>query len=107
MAPKAAEGEPPPILRFPVSEQGDEFFLLEATPYGSKPLDVKLRGSEGSAVFAAKREFIVEPPLKPLTSVSTPSCFPTFSLLFFLFPWLPFLLCPFPFCTTPASHDMS
>ena len=51
-----ASAEPPPILRFPLADKGDEFFLLEATPYGSKPLDLKLRGSEGSAVFAAKRE---------------------------------------------------
>ncbi|EMR61293.1 putative dna double-strand break repair and vj recombination xrcc4 protein [Eutypa lata UCREL1] len=48
----AAEG--PPVLRFPISGKEDEFFLLEATSYGSKPLDLKLRGSEGSAVFAAK-----------------------------------------------------
>ncbi|RYP55448.1 hypothetical protein DL770_010913 [Monosporascus sp. CRB-9-2] len=43
-----------PVLRFPISGKEDEFFLLEVTPYGSKPLDLKLRGSEGSAVFAAK-----------------------------------------------------
>ncbi|RYP52048.1 hypothetical protein DL768_002731 [Monosporascus sp. mg162] len=45
-----------PVLRFPISGKEGEFFLLEVTPYGSKPLDLKLRGSEGSAVFAAKRE---------------------------------------------------
>ncbi|RYP14808.1 hypothetical protein DL765_006109 [Monosporascus sp. GIB2] len=43
-----------PVLRFPISGKEAEFFLLEVTPYGSKPLDLKLRGSEGSAVFAAK-----------------------------------------------------
>ena len=58
-----ASAEPPPILRFPLADKGDEFFLLEATPYGSKPLDLKLRGSEGSAVFAAKRELPSPPPL--------------------------------------------
>ncbi|RYO75919.1 hypothetical protein DL766_009867 [Monosporascus sp. MC13-8B] len=43
-----------PVLRFPISGKEDEFFLLEVMPYGSKPLDLRLRGSEGSAVFAAK-----------------------------------------------------
>ena len=62
-----ASAEPPPILRFPVADKGDEFFLLEATPYGSKPLDLKLRGSEGSAVFAAKRELPLPPSPFPFT----------------------------------------
>ncbi|RYP09855.1 hypothetical protein DL764_000989 [Monosporascus ibericus] len=43
-----------PVLRFQISGKEGEFFLLEVMPYGSKPLDLKLRGSEGSAVFAAK-----------------------------------------------------
>ncbi|RYP40966.1 hypothetical protein DL769_011691 [Monosporascus sp. CRB-8-3] len=43
-----------PVLRFSIFGREDEFFLLEVTHYGSKPLDLKLRGSEGSAVFAAK-----------------------------------------------------
>ena len=65
-----ASAEPPPILRFPLVDKGDEFFLLEATPYGSKPLDLKLRGSEGSAVFAAKRELPLPPSPFPFPHLS-------------------------------------
>ncbi|KAI1764332.1 hypothetical protein GGR53DRAFT_325161 [Hypoxylon sp. FL1150] len=42
------------ILRFPICEKGNEYLLLEVSSNGSRPLDLKLVGSEGTAVFAMK-----------------------------------------------------
>ncbi|KAI0378388.1 hypothetical protein F5Y04DRAFT_149229 [Hypomontagnella monticulosa] len=42
------------ILRFPISGKEDEYFLLEASSNGSRPLDLKLIGSESTAVFITK-----------------------------------------------------
>ncbi|KAI0534294.1 hypothetical protein GGR58DRAFT_505449 [Xylaria digitata] len=43
-----------PVLRFPVSGQEGDSFLVEVSPNGSRPLDLKLTGSESTAVFLAK-----------------------------------------------------
>ncbi|KAI3320703.1 hypothetical protein HD806DRAFT_538153 [Xylariaceae sp. AK1471] len=43
-----------PVLRFPISGQEDGSFLLEVSPNGSRPLDLKLIGSESTAVFLIK-----------------------------------------------------
>ncbi|KAI1121782.1 hypothetical protein F5Y10DRAFT_255583 [Nemania abortiva] len=43
-----------PVLRFPVSGQENDSFLLEASSNGSRPLDLKLIGSESTAVFLVK-----------------------------------------------------
>lgn len=42
----------PRVLRFPVADKADEFFLLEARTNGSKPLDLLLLGTEGNSVFS-------------------------------------------------------
>ncbi|KAI1461052.1 hypothetical protein F4805DRAFT_453991 [Annulohypoxylon moriforme] len=42
------------ILRFPISGKENEYFLLEVSPNGSRPLDLKLIGSESTAVFVTK-----------------------------------------------------
>ncbi|KAI1506197.1 hypothetical protein F5X99DRAFT_404244 [Biscogniauxia marginata] len=42
------------LLRFPVSGQNDSSFLLEVSSNGSRPLDLKLVGSESSTVFVIK-----------------------------------------------------
>ncbi|XXG97641.1 hypothetical protein Hte_003948 [Hypoxylon texense] len=42
------------IFRFPISGKDDEYLLLEASSNGSRPLDLKLVGSEGTAVFTMK-----------------------------------------------------
>ncbi|KAI0467821.1 hypothetical protein F4859DRAFT_524970 [Xylaria cf. heliscus] len=46
-----------PVLRFPISGQEDGSFLLEVLSNGSRPLDLKLVGSESTAVFVLKCEF--------------------------------------------------
>ncbi|KAI3338559.1 hypothetical protein F4824DRAFT_84314 [Ustulina deusta] len=48
--------EPPvlPVLRFPISGQECGSFLVEVSPNGSRPLDLKLVGSESTAVFVVK-----------------------------------------------------
>ncbi|KAI1427545.1 hypothetical protein F5Y12DRAFT_712080 [Xylaria sp. FL1777] len=48
--------EPPmlPVLRFPISGQDWGSFLMELSSNGSRPLDLKLVGSESTAVFTAK-----------------------------------------------------
>ncbi|KAI0423842.1 hypothetical protein F5Y09DRAFT_326266 [Xylaria sp. FL1042] len=48
--------EPPvlPVLRFPISGQDSGSFLVEVSSNGSRPLDLKLIGSESSAVFVVK-----------------------------------------------------
>ncbi|KAI0442811.1 hypothetical protein F4803DRAFT_343739 [Xylaria telfairii] len=43
-----------PVLCFPISGQDDGSFLLAATSNGSRPLDLKLVGSESTAVFLLK-----------------------------------------------------
>ncbi|GAW14931.1 hypothetical protein ANO14919_043370 [Xylariales sp. No.14919] len=43
-----------PVLRFPISEQEGDSFLVEVSPNGSRPLDLKLTGSESTAVFLVK-----------------------------------------------------
>ncbi|KAI1813636.1 hypothetical protein GGS20DRAFT_586317 [Poronia punctata] len=43
-----------PVLRFPVSGQEDGWFLLEVSSNGARPLDLKLVGSESTAVFLVK-----------------------------------------------------
>ncbi|KAI0484206.1 hypothetical protein GGR56DRAFT_612775 [Xylariaceae sp. FL0804] len=43
-----------PVLCFPVSGQENGSFLLEVSSNGSRPLDLKLIGSEGGAVFTTK-----------------------------------------------------
>lgn len=45
------------VLRFPITGRENDFFILEVSPHGSKPLDVKLLGTEGEAVFVTKRKF--------------------------------------------------
>ncbi|KAI0843787.1 hypothetical protein F5Y06DRAFT_11216 [Hypoxylon sp. FL0890] len=42
------------VLRFPISGKEDEYFLLQVSPHGSRPLDLKLVGSESTAVFTLK-----------------------------------------------------
>ncbi|KAI0596102.1 hypothetical protein F4775DRAFT_594715 [Biscogniauxia sp. FL1348] len=42
------------VLRFPISGQDDGSFLLEVSSHGSRPLDLKLVGSESTAVFTIK-----------------------------------------------------
>ncbi|KAI0161257.1 hypothetical protein GGR57DRAFT_352280 [Xylariaceae sp. FL1272] len=42
------------ILHFPVVGQDDRHFVLQVSSNGSRPLDLKLIGSEGSAVFLHK-----------------------------------------------------
>ncbi|KAI0181888.1 hypothetical protein GGR52DRAFT_526686 [Hypoxylon sp. FL1284] len=42
------------IFRFPISGKKNEYLLLEASSNGSRPLDLKLVGSEGTAVFTMK-----------------------------------------------------
>jgi hypothetical protein len=49
------------VLRFPISGQEDGSFLLEVSSNGSRPLDLKLMGSESTAVFFAKRKFYENP----------------------------------------------
>ncbi|KAI1341904.1 hypothetical protein F5Y15DRAFT_351031 [Xylariaceae sp. FL0016] len=44
----------PTLLRFPISGHEEESFLLEVSPNGALPLDLKLVGSEGTAVFMFK-----------------------------------------------------
>lgn len=46
----------PPVLRFPISGRENEYFLLEVSSDGSRPLDLKLVGSESTAVFVTKCE---------------------------------------------------
>ncbi|KXJ89682.1 hypothetical protein Micbo1qcDRAFT_234955 [Microdochium bolleyi] len=43
-----------PVVRFPIAGREDDFFLLEVSPHGSKPLDLKLLGTEGEAVFVTR-----------------------------------------------------
>ncbi|CAJ2511158.1 Uu.00g067830.m01.CDS01 [Anthostomella pinea] len=43
-----------PVLRFPISGQDDGSFLVEVSSNGSQPLDLKLVGSESTAVFMVK-----------------------------------------------------
>ncbi|KAI0457191.1 hypothetical protein F5B21DRAFT_501571 [Xylaria acuta] len=43
-----------PVLRFPILGQEDGSFLLEVSPNGPRPLDLKLVGSESTAVFLLK-----------------------------------------------------
>ncbi|KAI0394954.1 hypothetical protein F5Y17DRAFT_425450 [Xylariaceae sp. FL0594] len=43
-----------PVLHFPVSGQEDGSFLLEVSSNGSRPLDLKLIGSESTAVYLVK-----------------------------------------------------
>lgn len=43
-----------PVLRFPISGQEDGSFLVEVSSNGSRPLDLKLIGSESTAVFLLK-----------------------------------------------------
>ncbi|KAI0868703.1 hypothetical protein GGS24DRAFT_481500 [Hypoxylon argillaceum] len=43
-----------PVLCFPVSGQERDSFLLEVSSNGSRPLDLKLIGSESTAVFLVK-----------------------------------------------------
>ncbi|GAP85625.1 putative mitotic apparatus protein p62-like protein [Rosellinia necatrix] len=43
-----------PVLRFPISGQEHGSFLLEVSSNGSRPLDLKLIGSESTAVFVVK-----------------------------------------------------
>ncbi|KAF2966159.1 hypothetical protein GQX73_g7406 [Xylaria multiplex] len=43
-----------PVLRFPISGQEGDSFLVEVSSNGSRPLDLKLTGSESTAVFLAK-----------------------------------------------------
>lgn len=45
------------VLRFPITGRENDFFILEVSPHGSKPLDAKLLGTEGEAVFVTKRKF--------------------------------------------------
>ncbi|KAI0884780.1 uncharacterized protein GGS22DRAFT_146785 [Annulohypoxylon maeteangense] len=42
------------ILRFPILGKENEYFLLEVSSNGSRPLDLKLVGSESTAVFVTK-----------------------------------------------------
>ncbi|KAH7021067.1 uncharacterized protein B0I36DRAFT_28625 [Microdochium trichocladiopsis] len=42
------------VLRFPITAREDEFFLLEVSPHGSKPLDLKLLGTEGEGVYLTR-----------------------------------------------------
>ncbi|KAI6086605.1 hypothetical protein F4821DRAFT_238146 [Hypoxylon rubiginosum] len=42
------------IFRFPIWERDNEYLLLEVSSNGSRPLDLKLVGSEGTAVFTMK-----------------------------------------------------
>ncbi|KAI1381447.1 hypothetical protein F4677DRAFT_403063 [Hypoxylon crocopeplum] len=42
------------ILRFPIARKENEYFLLEVSSNGSRPLDLKLVGSESTAVFMMK-----------------------------------------------------
>ncbi|XDG02912.1 hypothetical protein ABKA04_002527 [Annulohypoxylon sp. FPYF3050] len=42
------------ILRFPISGKENEYVLLEVSSNGSRPLDLKLIGSESTAVFTTK-----------------------------------------------------
>ncbi|KAL7624425.1 hypothetical protein AAE478_005989 [Parahypoxylon ruwenzoriense] len=42
------------ILRFPISGKENEYFLLEVSSNGPRPLDLKLIGSESTAVFTVK-----------------------------------------------------
>ncbi|KAI0799553.1 hypothetical protein GGR55DRAFT_478910 [Xylaria sp. FL0064] len=43
-----------PVLRFPISGQDSGSFLVEVSSNGSRPLDLKLIGSESTAVFVVK-----------------------------------------------------
>jgi hypothetical protein len=43
-----------PVLRFPIAGQEDGSFLLEVSSNGSRPLDLKLIGSESTAVYLVK-----------------------------------------------------
>ncbi|KAI1364487.1 hypothetical protein F5Y08DRAFT_209975 [Xylaria arbuscula] len=43
-----------PVLRFPISGQDNGSFLVEVSSNGSRPLDIKLIGSESTAVFVIK-----------------------------------------------------
>ncbi|KAI0508328.1 hypothetical protein F5B22DRAFT_650183 [Xylaria bambusicola] len=43
-----------PVLRFPVSGQENGSFLVEVASNGSRPLDLKLIGSESTVVFVVK-----------------------------------------------------
>ncbi|KAI0403492.1 hypothetical protein F4802DRAFT_291381 [Xylaria palmicola] len=43
-----------PVLRFPVSGGEEGSFLVEVSSNGSRPLDLKLTGSESTAVFLVK-----------------------------------------------------
>ncbi|KAI1139733.1 hypothetical protein F5Y05DRAFT_331168 [Hypoxylon sp. FL0543] len=42
------------VLRFPILGKENEYFLLEVSSHGSRPLDLKLVGSESTAVFTLK-----------------------------------------------------
>ncbi|KAI1800188.1 hypothetical protein F4811DRAFT_50248 [Daldinia bambusicola] len=42
------------VLRFPISGTEKDYFLLSVSPNGSRPLDLKLVGSESTAVFTMK-----------------------------------------------------
>ncbi|KAI1475114.1 hypothetical protein F4774DRAFT_398440 [Daldinia eschscholtzii] len=42
------------VLRFPISGTEKNYFLLNVSPNGSRPLDLKLVGSESTAVFTMK-----------------------------------------------------
>ncbi|TGJ83517.1 hypothetical protein E0Z10_g5248 [Xylaria hypoxylon] len=43
-----------PVLRFPISGRENDSFLVEVSSNGSRPLDLKLTGSESTAVFLVK-----------------------------------------------------
>ncbi|KAI0970938.1 hypothetical protein F4678DRAFT_108266 [Xylaria arbuscula] len=49
-----AKTPPSPVLHFPISGQDSGSFLVEVSSNGSRPLDLKLIGSESTAVFVVK-----------------------------------------------------
>lgn len=63
------------ILRFARSDDKSAFVLVQVTPKGSKPLDLKLVGTEGEAPYVASCKSSHSPPLhrnlQPRSAISS------------------------------------
>lgn len=53
------------VVKFPRSDDASSFILVQITPKGSKPLDVKLVGTEGEEPYVASCKSSHFHPSKP------------------------------------------
>jgi hypothetical protein len=52
------------VLRIPQSEADGAFVVVQVSSSGSKPLDLKLVGTEGEVPYVVKRKSLVQFPVK-------------------------------------------